>query len=311
MLASVQTNPNFGVVTNLIQVWMISITKTPHSEVNHLPWFAAFIAIVLLSFGHLRALYGNTAALFCCAAVASLPLLHTHAALAGYADIWVTLFFVASIAVSCRVTLLQKRAYLIVLLLSLVLCMLTKRAGLAVALALGVVLFGCFAWETLAKKSLLMLVSSAIVISGGFLAALLGFYSLDWNIPGLGQFQVSTSGFGVENLFYYNLKPAPFEAEAYFDALLTFDNWHLATPLFLASLALIATQPRLAHGERIPILAVIATLLVLVVYFTFIASGSATLHTGLDRSLLYVMPSAITVSTAILCKSLIASFVKT
>jgi hypothetical protein len=76
---------------NLLEVWIL-LSSGSESTVFQLLWPAAHLAIALLCFGFLREQGASLpVASLCLYCIASVPLLLTHAALAGYAGIWLAL----------------------------------------------------------------------------------------------------------------------------------------------------------------------------------------------------------------------------
>ena len=78
----------------LVQLWMaLALGRWDESVIN-LPWLAAYVALGLAVYGQLRAWGASAlAALVLAYLVLSLPLLNTHVAWAGIADLWVAALY--------------------------------------------------------------------------------------------------------------------------------------------------------------------------------------------------------------------------
>jgi len=77
-----------------IEVWFASAADGWVEPLINLPWLGLWVALLLGHYGQWRALgLDRTRALLCIYALGSLPLLTVHAALAGYADLWVAAAF--------------------------------------------------------------------------------------------------------------------------------------------------------------------------------------------------------------------------
>ena len=78
---------------SLVAAWTSSLTGTWQQSAASLPWAAAGLAALLGTWGLIKAAGFSTALAFIGSfMLASLPLLDMHIALAGYADIWMTLY---------------------------------------------------------------------------------------------------------------------------------------------------------------------------------------------------------------------------
>ena len=77
-----------------LQVWFASAAGDWVEPLVNLPWFALWVGMLLGHYGQWRALgLDRTRALIFVYLLGSLPLLATHVALAGYADLWVATIF--------------------------------------------------------------------------------------------------------------------------------------------------------------------------------------------------------------------------
>ncbi|MBB1127199.1 hypothetical protein [Thiospirillum jenense] len=91
-------HPNYPLTIPLMQTWMNVFIGEYNDHLMNLPWLGAYIALGLLLAGQLRALGSSliTTAIFTYFLL-SLPLLNTHIALAGYADVWVGIYYFAAL----------------------------------------------------------------------------------------------------------------------------------------------------------------------------------------------------------------------
>jgi hypothetical protein len=81
------TNQAYPVAVSLFMVWIARWVGAWHDGLVFTPWLALYVALVLATFGALRAYSTRTLALVGSTVVGSMPLLVTHGAMPGYADL--------------------------------------------------------------------------------------------------------------------------------------------------------------------------------------------------------------------------------
>jgi hypothetical protein len=299
--AAIATKRNYGVLSTHLHVWTMLAVGSSDALVTNLSWFGAYIGIALAVGGHLRRETSGVGAMTGAVAVLSLPLLTVHAALPGYADIWLTLAFVLA-AATLQAALRSREARVFLLFSVYVLaCFLTKRAGFGLSLVLVCL---CMTALLLQRIGWRWLMASAIMLT---LAAAAGAHfvstmPLKAQIPLIGAVELSSERLSIAGLFRYRLNPQV-TIQPIMEALLCFANWHLAATLFLVTL--LATASSSARRDRAATVednhlqvggsgviaaAIFGALAITLTYFTLIASKSAFDHSGLDRAVMYTVP---------------------
>ena len=130
-------HPNYPLVVPLLQVWMNLGLGGWHESLMNLPWLLCYLALGLAFYGQLRlAGVGTTVATVACYMLLSMPLINTHVALAGYADLFLGAAY--GCAVMCLHNWMRSReAWLAVLAVLFALaCPLIKNEGVIWALTL-------------------------------------------------------------------------------------------------------------------------------------------------------------------------------
>lgn len=268
---------------SLLALWPTLAFGAWHEPVAHLPWLGAAVALSLGFYGQAR-LWGASplVALIFVWLLLSLPMLDTHVALAGYADLWLAAVFGLAVCALLQWARTGDRWQGVLALLLALACPWIKREGLV--------------W------ALLLIPAAAVVwtprrywfwLTGGFLLAL----TLWWMVGGV-TFTVTGWGevwltpeviqlpvLGRFELHYHDV----WEPVAY--NLLILGNWHLLGYLLLA--ALLAGLPQtLAEPWRLAGMVVIGFgLLVLFVLFFFTEAYLwAVQYTSINRMFLHFAP---------------------
>jgi len=218
--------------------------------------------------------------------VLSIPLLNTHVALAGYADLWMaTAYGLALMAFLQWVRTSEKRQGLLALLLMLI-CIVIKREGLVwVALFIPALL-----GARLGKISLLILVGALLSLGG--LLWVLG--EIAFEVPGLGAIRLSAELLQLPLVGEIKLENhAPWEPvlRHYF----LYSNWHLFS--YLVILSLVAASVSLWRypnqaWQRAGLIWALGSLMAL--YFLFFWTDAylwAVKATSINRLFLHFMPA--------------------
>ena len=286
-----ETIGNYGEVSTLAMLWMMLASETSHEPFLHLPWLLAYLALAAIVYGYLRERSSSLVAALGAYLVTSLPYLNSHVALAGYADIWLTLAFTLGVLALSEFRRNHRYRQLVLALLMAAACLQAKRAGMgfaAVILALVVVEIGMRAPRPVAVT----LVIASITMAGVLGLTLLGYMNLQFPLPGCHKLLLSSSEFHITGLVRFVFNP-DWQPSPFFEALLQFGNWHLAAYLWLGAAAVVLALRKWPLLLRVENLGVMGGLTVIVLYFVMAAPETALDHTGLSRALLYVMPLAV------------------
>ncbi len=177
-----------------IAVWFGSAAGGWNSAAVHAAWPLAWLAGALaLWSGLLRAGVGCRVAELGCFAWASLPMLSAHAALAGYADLWVgLLLMLAGLSALQLGEAGQRRAALIVLLLSILLLPAVKLEGwIWAGVALSILSFALLPRRGRRIAVALLALGAALVL------LMLLLWPLQVTLPGLGEFRIGEGAFAL------------------------------------------------------------------------------------------------------------------
>lgn len=118
----------------LVHIWPALHIGVWNEPLLNLPWFFCLLAILSIFYGFLRQLgQSRVHGLLATALLVSIPLLHVHTALAGYADIWLAGAYLLGVIGVYSYFKFENRAYLLFVLVSLLALMAIKREGLILA----------------------------------------------------------------------------------------------------------------------------------------------------------------------------------
>lgn len=268
----------------MVQIWAALALGTWHESLVFAPWWCAGVAVLLAIYGQSRS--AAAAALPALGAVyvlISLPIVSTHLALAGYADLWVgCLLGLASMCLA----LWLRNGWRSHLLLALLLCGLVatiKQTSLVYAVLIP--LAAMIAW-------LPMVATAAILMSTmGIIAMLALTVGVDVNFWGLGKVIINAESVFlpmVGELGYYPVWRGVAQR------LLDDASWHLlwfaAVPLTLAGCLL--GRRRIEH--RAMLIVLLASLAILLVAFTASRHASVVVAgTGINRHILTMVPTMV------------------
>lgn len=278
---------NYPVTISLVAAWPSLVLGNWNETSANLPWLGAGVALGLGFYGQAR-LWGASplTSLVFVWLVLSIPLLNTHIALAGYADLWMaTAYGLALMAFLQWVRTNDKRQGLLALLLMLI-CIAIKREGLVwVALFIPALL-----GARLGRISLLILVG-ALLSLGGLLWILGG---IAFEVPGLGAIRLSGEILQLPLVGEIRLENhAPWEPV--FRHYFLYSNWHLFS--YLVILSLVAASVSLWRypnqaWQRAGLIWALGSLMAL--YFLFFWTDAylwAVKATSINRLLLHFMPA--------------------
>jgi hypothetical protein len=263
---------------SLIQLWIsLALERWDDSLIN-LPWLLCAVTLGLAFYGQLRC-WGLTplASLLGTYLLLSLPLLNTHIALAGYADLWLaTAYSLAGMAFLQWLRTGDPRQGWLALLFALA-CPLLKREGLIWMLTfLPPLLIARLSFKAMLWAGAGGLVSLIAWYAAGGIS--IGELQLTPNvirIPSLGRFEI------VLHLVW----------EPFYQNLLVMNNWNLFWYLVIAALIFSAIHV-ITHRQFFIYFTFIASSLV-VIFVTFFLTNNAAwaeYYTAINRILLHLVP---------------------
>ena len=275
----------------LLQTWTAMAWGHWHDTVINLPWVLAGIALVLGIYGQLRHIGSEPLlALLAVYLVASLPLLNNHIALAGYADIWLTLAFTLGLIALANAMVSAERWQwtLAVVCLALTLAIKVSAPLYLVPLAAALFLYLAPRWLSVGAITLAAVFAVTVYLAGG----------IDLHLGPLGRLALTTehmelplvgSG-GIRAGHERGLQTYTPVGWAFAQSLFVLGNWHLLwwVALFLP-LGLFSNALR-----RSPYTVLTLTLAGVVAIFWlaygFSDHGGAQDFTSINRMLLGVAP---------------------
>ena len=257
--------PGYPANVPLLQVWAcITLGRWDDSLMN-VPYFCLAASLALAFHGQLRAAGCNPILSLAGAyAVISLPLLDTHVALAGYADLPLAVYFGLGAIALWRWAVTREKSQLVLAVILAIACPFTKHPGW---LWMGV-MFSAVVVTTFPRRGMMM-VSLAIVVA---IIALAIFGHTELNIGGyrLGAFRPVWQPL-LQNYF-------------------EFANWHLLW--FLLPALMVASGRRMLKPEIVAGTAVVASgLAVLFVVFSFTSAAAFVEdYSTVNRATLHLAP---------------------
>jgi hypothetical protein len=269
---------------SLLALWPTLAFGAWREPVAHLPWLGAALALSLGFYGQAR-LWGTSplAALVFVWLLLSLPILDTHIALAGYADLWLAAVFGLAVCALLQWARTGDRWQGVLALLLALACPWIKREGLVWALVL--IPAATVVWTP--RRYWLWL-------AGGFLLALALWFAVGgvvFTVTGWGEVQLTPQVLqlpllGRFELHYHDIW------EPVARNLLILGNWHLFGYLLLAAFLLglprVLTEPWRLAG----IVVTVAGLLMLFVLFFFTEAYLWALqYTSINRVFLHFAPA--------------------
>ena len=265
-----------------IDLWLASASGAWNEAAIGLAWPALWLALLLGCYGQWRALgLSRPRAVLAAYVLGSLPLINVHAALAGYADLWIATILVFAVLAWQRWLTHGERAQLALCVVLLALLPLIKFEGMVWAVALAALIaFGVVPprWR---------LGGIAIALALAALAVLLSWWlKLAWLTAALGILGGGSGGRSATSLFGV--------LRAFGSGLFAQYNWHL---LWLLLPALVALRWRTLRDERaLALLALfVAGALVFVVGLFALTPAAkwAESNTAINRLVLQIVPVAV------------------
>ncbi|MBN7797775.1 hypothetical protein [Parahaliea mediterranea] len=293
LYAEMFTIGNYGEISPQIHLWAMLGANSSTSPSTHLPWLFAFLAIGLAIYGQCRINCSFIASAIAGAAVMSLPYLSIHAALAGYADIWLALAFTLGIITVINLSQAKSFRLIILTLIYAYICLQSKRAGFGMSL----IILLCLFVSTCNNKKWLAVSSSAITIGLLFLWGLVfvGKTEITLPLPEGNSVSLTPDQLKIPGIANFSFNEISAITPLY-EALFKFGSWHLTIVLLLLSVGYAITHRTLDNISKISLAAIASGFIYVGIYFSVISPMAAENHTGLSRSLLYMMPLCIYLS---------------
>lgn len=280
-----------------IEVWLASAAGDWIEPLVNLPWIGLWAALLFAHYGQWRALgLSRVRALVFVYALGSLPLLSVHAALAGYADLWIATVFGLGVLSWMRWLRYRETNQLCLALICALALPTLKMEGwvwmacLLVAIGFGMLPARYRRW--IAVGGLLLLI--VLFPLGGlrFLSLHTGVMNADGSIamPAIGPLAL-----------LLDLHWQPGALAGTLESLFAQPNWHLLWWLTPAILVWRWRELTAHDWLRLPalLLSVCATLLLILFFFTG-ASAWAQSYTAVNRLILQLVPAWMTVLALLL-----------
>jgi hypothetical protein len=259
------TAPNYPATIPLLQAWMALVLGRWDDALINLPWLAAFVALGAGLYGQLRRLGAGFAwATIGTWLALSLPLVDTHVALAGYADLHVAAAYALALLALVQWEANRNRTALTLLAVTAVLLPLLKLPGIAwfgtLALGAAIALVGRTPLRAIALAAIVLVATVAV-----------GYW--------YGSGKVTPDAAATQ----YRI------VESLLQHLLAFGNWHLLWYLAPLSFAFAWRQALAQRGTSI---ALACGFGFLAWTFFFTQAGDWVVdYTTVNRALLHIAPA--------------------
>lgn len=284
--APMVTIGNHGLVSVLAQVWAMLAVGDSGSTLTHFPWPLAFVAtgLAIYEFGCER--YNRITGALAATAFFSMPLMATHAALAGYADSWLTL--IVTLAAMALVEYVKNPRFRTgaLLVVYAIACIATKRAGIGI----GIIFLMALSLAALSSKPHLLragMLSVAIFLLL-IILAFFGVYEIDIALSEHARLVLGSDKVSIPYVENFAIDAVAIHIPVW-QALVEFDSWSLAAMLLPLVLIFQITYWNQPLSRRPLTLLLLTCLLYIGVYFSILAPVAALNHTGLSRAALPVM----------------------
>ncbi len=260
----------------LIQTWVALMINHWNDALINLPWLFCFIALGLGFYGQLRLLQiPKIIKLIAVYILVSLPLLNTHAAVAGYADLWLSTAY-SFLTLSLMQSMISQSSIQLILAVLLAFCVaLIKIEG--VVLLFTVIPMLVAKWSSSALSRRLLVAFGTLLI--GLSSVLYFFNELHLSIPYLGDFVFAYHPVWDAVLINYFELPV----------------WHLLCYLIVIGLLFAILAPSLSAVQRKLALILPITLIfyIFVLFFLTQNYSWAEHYSSINRITLHLLPSII------------------
>jgi hypothetical protein len=294
--ADLRSGPAWAYPSTLawMQVWFASAAGDWIEPLVNLPWLALWIGLLLGHYGQWRALgLCRTRAAIAVYGLGSLPLLTTHVALAGYADLWVATVFGFSLLAWLRWQERREADQLVLAILAALALPLLKLEGMVWCLCLlGAMGFGALPlrWRWRAGLALALLLVLVVVLGESQVL----FAAIGWvrsgsrmiEIPVIGKLALAWHGDAARGLLY---------------SLFLQSNWHLLWWLVPPLLVWRWRALRSSEALTLCALLLLACFCLLVFLFVFTdAAEWAESFTAVNRLIMHITPAVVTLLALLL-----------
>jgi hypothetical protein len=275
---------NYPELLAFVQVWLASGAGGWNEPLVDLAWSGALAAFALAAYGYWRSLgLASCAAIGLVYALVSLPLIDAHAALAGYADLWVAVTLgLAVLAWSRWLAFRERGQWLLAVALALCLPAIKLEGAIWLLAFSAVVALDLVPARWRRKVAGGVAAACAIgLLLGGFALPMLG---LGWVHVAWGS--VSIPGVATFELTWHKV------GGAMLASLFTLPNWHLLWYVFPLLVALRWRALSNDHAARMLALLVVLQLAFLFVLFFFTSAAAwAADYTSANRLILQIVPT--------------------
>jgi len=260
----------------LIQTWVaIMINRWDESLVN-LPWLFCLIALGAGFYGQLKRLeipaLSKTTGLYL---IISVPLINTHVALAGYADLWLCTAYTFAMLALIEYLITHSIAQLGLAMLSAMCVALIKTEGVVLLLTV-IPLLLVIRMPSAVLKKVMIICCISLVLMGTFVVA---YSPIELNIPYLGKFFIA----------YHSVW------DAVITNYLALPSWHLLIYLVIVGLMIASFAKSVSSQQRklilIPALVLFGYLFVL--FFLTQNYTWAEKYSSINRITLHLLPSIV------------------
>ena len=265
-------HPGYPITTPLLQLWMsLAIDRWDESLIN-LPWLLCCLGLLAAFYGQARAVGSSPlAAVIFTYMLLSMPLLGTHVALAGYADLFLGACYGASLMAFYNWSVSRERGQAVLAMVFALFCPLIKNEG--------------FYWLLTFVPALIVLRfparRSALILAGAGVILALTLLLIPQNL--------SVAGHSLRDLHLYY---RPLALAGIASSVLLQDNWHLLGYLLPALLLMLMWRKPLMgelSGMAAALFSAIVLLLLLFLFTRY--SLGAMRFTAVGRISLHLVPA--------------------
>jgi len=277
-----------------MQVWFASAAGDWIEPLVNLPWLVLWIGLLLGHYGQWRALgLCRTRAVIAVYVLGSLPLLSSHVALAGYADLWVATLFGFAVLAWLRWQERGERDQLILALICAAVLPLLKLEGMVWCLSLlAAIGFGALSrrrrWRAAALAAAVLLVI-VLVGQSNMLFAAIGWVrsgSRAIDIPVIGKLSVAWHGDAASGVLR---------------SLFAQSNWHVLWWLVVPVLIWRRRVLRASDALSLCSLLLLACFVLLLFLFVFTdAAEWAESYTAVNRLIMHITPAVVSLLALLL-----------
>lgn len=272
----------YPIAVPLVQLWTMIAIDSSDATVIYLPW--AFIALALGAalYGQLRLLgKSRLVAVIAVYLLLNLPFLNVHSALAGYADLWVAVYFCCSIMCIREWERDHSWPYLVLAVVMAAFCVQLKIPGTVMA---GIAIL------TLASTFIDYRKKGWYFAVPVTLALVLMAMNLEFSIEGFGEFVLSFERIKVPYIGNFEIAFHPVHG-AILDSLFMMINWNLLWYLVAPVAIILVIRRGQLTSFKTELISTSLTLgFIFFVYFFTPRYAFAEDFTQFNRAMLYAIP---------------------